>query len=51
MVAITGFYLFPMYLVGHWHMYALLCFGIAVVAAFCLSKTWYPYLPSEKDAI
>ncbi|MFC1608386.1 sodium:solute symporter [Candidatus Latescibacterota bacterium] len=47
MVAITCFYLFPMYLVGHWHLYALLCLVAALAASVCLALTWYPYLPGE----
>jgi SSS family solute:Na+ symporter len=45
-VAISGLYLFPMYLVGHWHMTALLCFGAAALAAATLYVTWYRRLPA-----
>ena len=48
-IAITGYYLFPMYLVGHWHTYALLCLGTALAATGCLALTWYPALPAEND--
>ncbi|MFC1574249.1 hypothetical protein ACFL30_03615 [Candidatus Latescibacterota bacterium] len=48
-IAITGYYLFPMYLVGHWHAYALLCLGTALAATGCLALTWYRTLPAEKD--
>ncbi len=44
-VAISGMYLFPMYLVGHWHVTALLCFGAAALAAATLYVTWYRRLP------
>ncbi|MCE5250474.1 hypothetical protein LLG96_09675 [bacterium] len=46
MVAVSGYYLFPMYLVGHWHGYAALCLGLACAATVALAFTWYPYLPS-----
>ena len=45
-VAISGMYLFPMYLVGHWHVTALLCFGAAALAAVTLYVTWYRRLPA-----
>ena len=47
MVAVTGFYLFPMYLVGHWHLYALALLGTALAACVVLAFTWYPYLPES----
>jgi len=46
-VAITGVYLFPMYLVGHWHLRALIWAGVALLAGGALAFNWYPYLPSE----
>ncbi len=48
MVAITGFYLFPMYLVGHWHGYAALCLAAAVLAVGALAFTWYRHLPPDE---
>jgi solute:Na+ symporter, SSS family len=45
MVAITGLYLFPMYLVGHWYFYSVIWFGFAAAAAFALRYTWYRFLP------
>jgi SSS family solute:Na+ symporter len=45
MVAITGIYLFPMYLVGHWYMKAFVWLGVALLAAVVLIFTWYHYLP------
>ena len=47
MVAITGVYLCPMYLVGHWHGYAALCLVAALAAIGALALTWYPNLPPE----
>jgi hypothetical protein len=41
MVAISGGYLFPMYLVGHWYVHAFLWLGAAVAAAWALKYTWY----------
>jgi hypothetical protein len=45
MVAIAAFYLFPMYLVGHWYKYSLICVGIGLTAVFVLRFTWYLNLP------
>jgi hypothetical protein len=44
-VAILGVYLFPMYLVGHWHGWAMVCLGVAALAAVALVFTWYRRLP------
>ncbi len=49
MVAVTGYYLFPMYLVGHWLSLAALWFGVAVTATIILAFTWYPFLPREAE--
>jgi len=43
MVAITGIYLFPMYLVGHWYAKAFIWLGAAILAAGVLTFTWYRY--------
>ena len=49
--AVIGIYLFPMYLVGHWHGYALLSLGVAVLGPAALFLTWYRRLPPpETDA-
>lgn len=48
-VAITGFYLFPMYLVGHWHKAGFLCLGAAFFSSIALAFTWYRNLPSENE--
>ena len=49
-VAVTGCYLAPMFLVGHWHIRALICAGAALVAVAILAVTWYPYLPSREES-
>jgi Na+/proline symporter len=49
MVAITGYYLFPMYLVGHWHSSAWICLGAALSATAALAVTWYRNLPAETE--
>lgn len=49
MVAVAGIYLGPMYLVGHWHLYAAACFGVAAAAVVALAFTWYPNLPSADE--
>jgi hypothetical protein len=46
MLAITGIYLFPMYLVGHWYVNATIWLVLAVAAMFALRYTWYRFLPS-----
>ena len=45
MLAITGLYLFPMYLVGHWYLYSVIWLGLAIAAIFSLKYTWYRFLP------
>jgi Na+/proline symporter len=45
MVAITGIYLFPMYLVGHWYLYSFVWLILAIIAIIALKYTWYKYLP------
>jgi Na+/proline symporter len=45
MTAIVSFYLFPMYLVGHWYRISFLFLGIGLVAVFALRFTWYRNLP------
>jgi Na+/proline symporter len=49
MVAITGYYLFPMYLVGHWHVYAAVCLAAALLATAALAFTWYRHLPPSGE--
>ena len=49
MLAITGLYLFPMYLVGHWYTQSLVWFSLATVAVLALRFTWYQNLPASKD--
>jgi len=48
-VAITGCYLSPMYLVGHWHTSALISIGASLLAAGALALTWQRYLPSKRE--
>ncbi|MHC4640639.1 MAG: sodium:solute symporter family transporter [Planctomycetota bacterium] len=45
MLAITGLYLFPMYLVGHWYINSLIWLGLALAAIVALRYTWYNNLP------
>jgi Na+/proline symporter len=45
MIAITGLYLFPMYLVGHWYLYSAIWFTLAIATIVALKYTWYDYLP------
>jgi solute:Na+ symporter, SSS family len=47
-IAIFGVYVAPMYLVGHWHGYALTWFLVALVAAVTLKFTWYDHLPKAE---
>ncbi len=49
MVAITGLYLFPMYLVGHWYGKAAMWLGLALGAIVTLAFTWYRNLPAGAD--
>ena len=48
-VAITGAYLFPMYLVGHWYAPATICLSALAGAAVVLYFTWYRYLPPRGE--
>ncbi len=47
MIAIASLYLFPMYLVGHWYRYSLICLGIGLAAIVVLKFTWYRNLPGD----
>ncbi len=47
-VAILGAYLSPMYLVGHWHGWALAWFGVSAVSVAALYFTWYRTLPADE---
>lgn len=49
MVAIAGAYLFPMYLVGHWYLQAILWFSLGLTAAIALRFTWYTHLPPSRE--
>ncbi|HCO94328.1 MAG TPA: hypothetical protein DIU00_10305 [Phycisphaerales bacterium] len=51
MLAITGLYLFPMYLVGHWYLNSAIWLILAIAAVFALKYTWYQFLPApDKNA-
>ncbi|MHC4587430.1 MAG: sodium:solute symporter family transporter, partial [Planctomycetota bacterium] len=50
MFAVTGMYLFPMYLVGHWYLYSVICLLLAVTAITVLKYTWYQYLPEDNSS-
>ena len=45
MFAISGLYLFPMYLVGHRYLNSMIWLGLALVAMVVLRYTWYNNLP------
>jgi solute:Na+ symporter, SSS family len=49
MAAVNGFYLGPMYLVGHWYSFAIFWFLVSVVSIFVLKFTWYNHLPQVDD--
>lgn len=44
-IAISGLYLSPMYLVGHCYLYSMICFVPAFAAIVALKYTWYRNLP------
>ena len=44
---LSGLYLFPCYLVGHWHTQAFTWIGIVVASAIGLYFTWYRNLPES----
>jgi len=46
MFAITGLYLFPMYLVGHWYLNSTIWLVLAIAAILALKYTWYKFLPA-----
>jgi hypothetical protein len=46
MLAITGLYLFPMYLVGHWYVDSMIWLVLAIAATLALKYTWYQFLPA-----
>jgi Na+/proline symporter len=50
MIAVAGLYLFPMYLVGHWYLYSLIWFALAIAAIITLKYTWYDYLPESNNS-
>ncbi|TET67341.1 MAG: hypothetical protein E3J56_13105 [Candidatus Aminicenantes bacterium] len=48
MLAIVGFYLFPMYLVGHWYAHSITWLGVGLAAVIALKYTWYQNLPQSR---
>ncbi|MHC4740164.1 MAG: sodium:solute symporter family transporter, partial [Planctomycetota bacterium] len=50
MLMITGLYLFPMYLVGHWYAKSIFWFALAAAPAIALKYTWYRNLPESDSA-
>ena len=49
MCAITGMYLAPMFLVGHWYVKSILWFVVVVISVAILKFTWYNNLPEAND--
>jgi Na+/proline symporter len=49
MLAITGLYLFPMYLVGHWYLNSIIWLGLSLAAIVALRYTWYNNLPEPAE--
>ena len=47
---IAGLYLFPCYIVGHWHAQALVWIGVIIGSGIALYFTWYRNLPEPEDA-
>jgi hypothetical protein len=45
---VTGLYLFPMYLIGHWYYQSCMWFGVSLAASVVLYFTWYRYLPDDE---
>jgi hypothetical protein len=44
---VTGLYLSPMYLIGHWYFQACMWLIVVLSASMVLYFTWYRYLPKE----
>ncbi len=49
MLAITGLYLFPMYLVSHLYLNSMIWLGLAIAAIVALRYTWYNNLPEPAE--
>jgi len=45
---VTGMYLSPMYLIGHWYWRAGVWFGVFLCAVVVLYFTWYRWLPGDE---
>jgi Na+/proline symporter len=48
MCAISGMYLAPMFLVGHWYGKAILWFVVILISVTILKFTWFDNLPEQK---
>ena len=48
--AITGLYLSPVFLVGHWYEKSLLWFMVLVISVVILKFTWYDNLPPHEKS-
>ena len=46
MLGVSGLYLSPMYLVGHWYVRSIMWFALALAAVATLKYTWYRNLPN-----
>ena len=49
MAVISGAYLCPMYLVGHWYAAALMSLGLVVGGGVLMKYTWYDRLPAAGE--
>jgi len=47
MMAILGFYLFPMFLVAHMYTYAVIWISLGLISVLILKFTWYDNLPEK----
>lgn len=48
-IAILVYYLTFIYLIGHWYLYSLVSFGIAVITTLILYNTWYKKLKFDQQ--
>jgi SSS family solute:Na+ symporter len=49
MTAITGLYLSPMFLVGHWYTKSLIWFIVVLISVSILKFSWYENLPAANE--
>jgi len=47
MIAIASLYVAPMYLVGHWYLYAVICGAAGLTAIAALKFTWFDKLEED----